>query len=105
MELAQYILSIFKTAPMVVFSWGFHTPIAINNGLRFKVQGFKHKGWVEVVYDEGSDLFIVRLIKNGNIIKEVEGVYLDMLINLIDGLVERTENYKEDVEQWLCEAF
>jgi hypothetical protein len=37
--------------------------------------------------------------------KEVEDVYVDMLIDLIDGLVERTENYKEDVEQWLCSAF
>ena len=105
MELAQYILSIFRTAPMVVFSWGFNTPIAINNGLRFRVNGFKHKGWVEVVYNEGKDLFEVRLIKHGNIIKEVEDVYVDMLINLIDGMVERTENYKEDVEQWLCSAF
>lgn len=105
MELAQYIMSIFKTAPFVVFSWGFNTPIAIKNGLRFKVNGFKHKGWVEVVYVEGKDLFEVRLIKHGNIIKQVEDVYVDMLIDLIDGLVERTENYKEDVEQWLCEAF
>ena len=104
MELAQYILSIFRTAPMVVFSWGFNTPIAINNGLRFRVNGFKHKGWVEVFYNEGKDLFEVRLIKRGCIIKEVEDVYVDMLIGLIDGLVERTEHYKEDVERWLCEA-
>ena len=105
MELAQYIMSIFRTAPMTIFSWGFNTPIAIKNGLRFRVNGFKHKGWVEVVYNEGKDLFEVRLIKRGCIIKEVEDVYVDMLINLIDGLVERTENYKEDVEQWLCAAF
>lgn len=104
MELAQYILSVLRTNPMVVFSWGFNTPIAINNGLRFRTQGFRHVGWVEVVYDEGWDLFKVRLIKGGKVIKEVEQVYVDMLIDLIDGLVERTDNYKEDVEQWMMDC-
>ena len=91
---------------MVVLSWGFNTPIAINNGLRFRTQGLKHNGWVEVVYDETWDLFKVRLIKGGEVIKEVEQVYVDMLISLIDELVERTDNYKQDVEQWLmgCSA-
>lgn len=105
MKVAQYLISLFKTAPFVVFSWGFSNPIAIKNGISFRTNGFKHKGLVEIVYNEGKDLFEVRLIKRGNIIKQVEDVYVDMLIDLIDGLVERTENYKEDVEKWLCEAF
>lgn len=105
MELANYIYSIIKSSPIVMFSWGFNSPIAIKNGLRFKVNGFKHQGWVSVVYNEGTDLFEVSLIKNGKVVKEVEDVYVDMLISLIDGLVERSETYKEDVEQWLCEAF
>ena len=41
MEMAKYILSIFKTQLMVVYSWGFHKPMALENGLRFKVTGFK----------------------------------------------------------------
>ena len=105
MELAKYILSIFKTAPMIVFSWGFNTPIAIPNGLRFKVQGFKHQGMVDIIYNEGDDLFQIRLIKHGEILKEVDGVYVDTLIDTIDRLVERVDNYKENVERWLCEAF
>ena len=32
---------------MVVFSWGFNTPTAIANGLRFKVQGFKFNGLLQ----------------------------------------------------------
>lgn len=35
MEMAKYIMSILRTNLMVVFSWGFHYPIAIKNGLRF----------------------------------------------------------------------
>ena len=55
MEMAKYIMSIFKTQLMVVWSWGFNSPMAVNNGLRFKVQGFKFRGVAEVVYNEGSE--------------------------------------------------
>lgn len=43
----------------------------------------------------GSDLFEVSL-NNGT---KVEDVYLDSLVNVIDNLVEKTENYRERVEQ------
>ena len=87
MEMAKYILSIFRTQPIVVFSWGFHSPQRLpdDKGLRFQVEGFKYQGTVEVVYVEGKDLFEVRLINNGT---KVEDVYLDNLVNVIDGMVE-----------------
>ena len=103
MELAQYILSILKTNMMVVFSWGFCKPIAIKNGLRFHVNGFKYHGWVEVVYDEGWDLFTIRLIKAGQLVKEIEQVYVDSLVSTIDDAIERTADYTADVERWLSE--
>ena len=49
MEMAQHIMSILKAKLMVVWSWGFNSPMAIPNGLRFKVQGFKFRGVVDVV--------------------------------------------------------
>ena len=104
MELAQYIMSVLRTNVMVMFSWGFRNPIAIKNGLRFYVNGFKHQGWVEVVYDEGWDLFTVRLIKGGKLVKEIEQVYVDMLVSTIDNAVERTADYANDVEHWLKEV-
>ena len=96
--MAEYILKILKTQLIVVFSWGFHNPIRIDNGLRFKVQGFKFKGVVEVVYNEGTDLFDVKLIKRGEVIDTVEGVYLDSLVDVIDNKVEKVDNYKHRVE-------
>lgn len=82
---------------MVVLSWGFYNPIALTNnrGLRFSVNGFKYKGTVEVIYNDDSDLFDVRL-GDGTM---VENVYLDSLINVIDNLVEKTDNYKERIKQ------
>ena len=99
--MADYILSILRTQLMVVFSWGFHRPTALpdDGGLAFKVDGFKHKGWVLVKYDEGKDLFDVELRNNAmTIIRVIEDVYFDQLIAVIDNAVEHTENYEEQVK-------
>jgi hypothetical protein len=88
MEMARYILSILRTQLIIVFSWGFHSPVAMENGLRFLVDGRQHRGWVEVKYDEGADLFRVRTIKDGQVCKEETDVYLDCLVRVIDRMVE-----------------
>jgi hypothetical protein len=100
MEMAQYILAILRTAPMVVMSWGFHNAIALDNGLQFRVNGYKHRGRVRVIYDEGLDLFnVVLLDRNGNETKREDGIYLDCLVNVIDRLVEKTEDYAARVRK------
>ena len=99
MEMASYIISILRTQLMVVWSWGFNSPIAIENGLRFKVQGFKFQGLVEVQYDEGADLFNVSFIKRGEVVKTVNGVFFDCLVEVIDNTVEKTSDYEERVKE------
>lgn len=98
MEMAKYILSIFKTQLMVVYSWGFHKPMALQNGLRFKVTGFKFHGIVDVVYNEAQDLFDVSFIKANKVVKSIDGVFFDMLVDVIDDFVERTPNYEQRVK-------
>jgi hypothetical protein len=97
MEMAKYIMSILKTQLMVVWSWGFHQPMALQNGLRFKVQGFKFRGIVDVVYDEGRDLFDVSFIKSNRVVKSIEGVFFDSLVEVIDDYVEKTTDYEKRV--------
>lgn len=100
MEIAKYILSILRTQLMIVFSWGFHNARAIENGLAFYVQGFRHIGRVEVVYDEGWDLFTVRTInQDGSTKEQQEGVYVDGLVEVIDRMVERTPDYASRVRK------
>ena len=99
MEMAQYIMGILKTNLMVVWSWGFNSPMAIPNGLRFKVQAFKFRGVVEVVYDEGKDLFEVSFAKRGKVVEAITDVYFDLLVDVIDNKVEKTPDYKKRVEQ------
>lgn len=97
MEMAKYIMSILKTQLTVVWSWGFHKPVAIKDGLQFKVQGYMFKGVVEVAYDEGRDLFNVRFLKANTVANTIEGVYFDMLVDTIDDYVEKTSDYSERV--------
>ena len=100
MEMANYILRILRSRIFVMMSWGFNTPVAIANGLRFNVQGFIHTGKVEVVYIAGKDLFEVRLLNlDGSIKEHVSDIYLDCLVDVIDGLVERCPDYEERVNE------
>ena len=89
MEMAKYILRILRTQPIVVFSWGFHNAHAVPNGLRFSVDGYLHQGKVEVVYYEGADLNVLNTLNaDGSIKQQVEDVYLDCLVSVIDSMVE-----------------
>ena len=74
--MAEYIMAILRSQLMVVFSWGFHHPTALpdDRGLAFEVDGFLYKGRVE------------------------EMVYCDNLVAVIDGLVERCDQYKKRVQ-------
>ena len=63
-----------------------------------EVQGFKFRGIVEVLYNEGSDLFDVSFIKAGKVIKTIDGVFFDMLVETIDNYVENTSDYEERVK-------
>lgn len=101
--MAEYILSILRMELMVVFSWGFHRPTALpdDKGLAFMVNGFKHRGWVFVKYNEGKDLFDIELRGNDmTIISVIEDVYFDQLVNVIDHAVERTSDYVKLVRKF-----
>ena len=100
--MAEYILSILRLELMAVFSWGFHSPMALpdDKGFAFKVNGFKHKGWVFIRYNEGKDLFDVELRDNSlNIVRSIEDVYFDQLVAVIDNAVEHAADYEEQVKK------
>lgn len=95
METAKYILSILKSNQMVMWSWGFNNPIALKDdaGLIFRVSGYKHEGFVKVVYDEGKDLFVVILLNSQHHeLQRIGDVYFDSLVDVIDEAVERTSD-------------
>ena len=97
--MGRYILNCLTRQKWVVFSWGFHHPTAINNGLQFYVNGFIHKGLVEVVYNEGTDLFDLKLIRNNEPSIIITDVEVSELIEVIDTHVERVSDYEKRVKK------
>lgn len=97
-----YSFDFAHTVDGSVFVGGGHRPTALpdDKRLAFKVDGFKHRGLVFVKYNDGKDLFDVELRDNSlNIVRSIEDVYFDQLVNVIDNAVEHTENYEEQVKE------
>ena len=102
LKIAEYIFEIFKSNLPVVWSWGIDPASiqVINLGVKFHVRGFKYEGLVQVVYNEGEDLFEVSLIsENDQIVKTTEHIFLGDLISVIADAVEKTDNYSERICQ------
>lgn len=100
LELARYIWSILKSNLPVLMSWGveIETVKVITCGLEFRVNGFKHTGKVQIVLNEGADLFEVCLIgEDGEIRDKREDIYFDMLVSVVDELVEKTDDYEKRI--------
>ena len=68
--------------------------------VEFEVSGFKYKGKIQIHYNLGSDTFRIKLLDN-SLIKEVEEVYLSELIPILDNIIEVTDDYNNDIKNWL----
>jgi hypothetical protein len=87
LELAMYIWQILKTQMTVIMSWGIDPGQAkvIKNGMEIHVQGFIHTGFVQITLNEGTDLFEIKLLsEERELVKFIDGVYLDCLVNTLD---------------------
>ena len=110
LQMAGYILEVFMYYPAVVMSWGIDLdtikPITDSSdryGVEFSVNGFKHQGKVQILYDDGSDTFIYHLLDGSDKITATrECVFVDNLVPSIDEDVEKVENYKERICQEYC---
>ena len=85
----QQINSIDRSA---FFAWGVKEMIANTNGLQFKSTGMaKWKGWVDVKYNEGTDLYDIDFfrIRAGKLImdRKATDVFAEDLVRVIDGQV------------------
>ncbi len=96
--MAKYILNILKTKPFVIFSWGFNSPEILEEGLRFKVNGFKFTGTVDIIYNESNDLFDLSFYQNGELVDSIFDCYIDNLIETLDNKIEWVDNYDERVK-------
>jgi len=93
MSVAEIILKQINLADRAaMMAWGVKEIVSIDNGVRFKSTGMvRWKGYVEVVLDEGKDLYNIEFFKlrkaERKITKRVEGVFCDELVPNIDSVV------------------
>ena len=93
LKLAGYIWSILKTQPVIVMSWGVDM-----DTIKPVKGGFKHTGMVQIILDEGKDLFEIHLIPDSEGERKIiEDVYFDMLVSIIDENVEKTDDYEKRI--------
>ena len=103
----MYIWSILKTQMTVIMSWGLDPSKArvIDNGMEIYVQGFVHTGFVQITLNEGTDLFEIKLLsEERELVKFIDGIYLDCLVDTIDREVEKCDNYEQRVTEYLRET-
>ena len=88
-------LEVLKYNRPIYWSWGVSNLINVENkGLLMKVRGHHHKGYVFITLG-WDDVYKVHIISTrGNIKETFEGVYFDMLVEVIDNRIEKKENYK-----------
>lgn len=93
-RMAEYIIVIMKSRWQIMCSWGCRSFIALNEGLMWHVQGYLFNGWVKVLYNYGTDAFDVFFLTNKKeLVKKVEEVYLDNLVDVIDYNVEKDGSF------------
>ena len=94
----------------VIMSWGVSKRIATvyqdRATLALRVSGVLHKGWVYVSLDEDRDCYVVTLLSadKSKVIKVRDEVYCEELGNVIDNLVERKEEWTDDMYKELAFA-
>lgn len=105
-QLFTTIANLFKVYYYpILMSWGINNLNYVYRSksdyyVEFEVQGFKYQGKIQILYNLDSDSFRIKLL-NDSLIKEVDEVYINEVITVLDNLIEKTDNYDEDVENWL----
>lgn len=82
---------------VMVWSWGAHSFVGntVEESLSFKVSGHHFTGTVKITLT-WEDLYLIQFITpDGNIVKEVDGIYCDQMNVVIDDFVERLPEYND----------
>jgi hypothetical protein len=88
-------LQVLRHNQSIYWSWGVSKLVNVDNkGLLMKVNGHHHKGYVFITLGY-EDLYKVHFIStHGNIKDTKEGIFFDMLVEIIDNRIEKIKNYQ-----------
>lgn len=90
-QIARTILNQIKCLDKsALMAWGANSFCSLSEtktrigGLSFQVNGLTHKGWVTIELDWLDTYTVILKNRNRKVVKTFEGVYCDMLIDIID---------------------
>lgn len=88
-------LQLLKSSGSVFWSWGVSKVINYSDaGLLVRVHGHHHDGWVFITL-AWNDTYTVHIVNQRYTVKEsIEGIYFDMLVDMIDSKIEYVKDYK-----------
>ena len=98
-QIANTIMKQIKYPTLQIYwSWGAHNfqYAETENGnpvLRFKVNGMKFKGYVQVIYNYGDYYEVEFVSTHGNLKHRVDECYFDNIQEIIDNYVEKIPEY------------
>ena len=100
------IMSILSQDAKMMLSWGVNKALAITGDERMAlvifVDAFKHRGPVAIYPTDHSRFYAVEVQDfERHVLKSVEYVPAESLVENIDRLVEVTEHYFDDLDRWL----
>lgn len=78
--------------PLALIAWGARDFVNTGDGFKFRSSGMvRWKGWVHVRYNEGTDLYDIEFFRirgvKMTVDKRVDGVYAEMLVDVINSQV------------------
>lgn len=108
LAMCDYIKQILCQQRAILWSWGAENFRNIEYrdmpAVQFTVNGFIHKGDVVIAYNGGCDYFeVFCLDANEAVVKSKDDVYLDELVGVVDGLVEKDcsqPQYNAQIKEW-----
>lgn len=92
---ANKTLLVLRNNPSIYISWGVEKVVNVDGrGLRIKVNGHHHCGWVLITLG-GDDWYRDHILSDGGeVLDSFEGVCFDELIQIIDDRIEWVKEYE-----------
>jgi len=91
LQIAQTILNQIKFLDRsALMAWGAKSFCTVSEskeytgGISFQVNGLTHKGWVTITLDWSDTYTVIFSNKKRQVVRTVDGVFCDMLIEVID---------------------
>ena len=74
-----------RTNLLIQWTWGFHSPQSLHNGLQFSVRGLAFQGMIRIRLNSDNNLCVlIFFTERGEQVRKMWDIALDSLISVLD---------------------